>query len=377
MKRLCATLCVLWFTLFSSFFTVKADNITVSASSAVLMDAVTGEVLFAKDADTPRAMASTTKLMTALIAAENGDWSQTVEVTAPMVAVEGTSLGLRAGDTLTLWDAVCGMLLSSGNDAANAVALTMAPTPADFAVMMNAKAADLGMVHTTFVTPSGLDAKEHLSTARDMALLGAAVLQDPVLANICKQKSAPITISGRKITVTNHNRLLSLYPDAVGLKTGFTKKAGRCLVSAASRDGLTLVAVTLNAPDDWDDHIRLFDYGFSTWCSLTFPTVDLPPLPLVGGVTSEVALQYEEPIPMTVLSEQAGELTAVVHLPRFAFAPIDAETAVGKIEYRLHGECVCICPIQTADAVAALPPKSHGVRFWQCFYLLWEGLFIC
>lgn len=377
MKRLLVTIGVLCFTCSTLCFPVKADGITLSASSAVLLDAATGEVLFAKDADTPRAMASTTKLMTALVAAEQGDWSQTVEVTAEMVAVEGSSLGLRAGDTLTLWDAVCGMLLSSGNDAANAVALTLAPTLAEFAARMNAKAADLGMVHTTFVTPSGLDAEEHLSTARDMAMLGAAVLRDPVLANICKQKSAPISISGRKVTVTNHNRLLSLYPDAVGLKTGFTKKAGRCLVSAASRDGLTLVAVTLHAPDDWDDHIRLFEHGFSTWRALVFPSVTVSSLPLVGGVESKITLQCENPLPMTVLTEQYDEVTAVVHLPPFVFAPIEAGTAVGKVEYRLSGQYLQSCRILAKNSVATVPPETMEVRFWKCVQLLLRGLFIC
>ncbi|MBE6767453.1 MAG: D-alanyl-D-alanine carboxypeptidase [Ruminococcaceae bacterium] len=377
MKRLLATVSVLILSCGVAHFSVKADNITVSASSAVLMDAATGEVLFAKDADTPRAMASTTKLMTALLAAEYGDWSETVDVTAEMVAVEGSSLGLRAGDTLTLWDVVCGMLLSSGNDAANAVALTLAPTLVDFAAMMNEKAAQLGMTNTTFVTPSGLDAERHLSTARDMATLGVAVLQDPVLANICKQKSAPISIGGRKVTVTNHNRLLSLYPDAIGMKTGFTKKAGRCLVSAASRDGLTLVAVTLNAPDDWDDHIRLFDYGFSTWRALSFPSVETERLPIVGGVTSETTLQYETPLPMTVLREDAGEITATVHLPPFVFAPVEAGAVVGRVEYRLNGKCVQTCRVRTVNAVAAVPLKSKGVHFWRYVRQLWNGLFVC
>lgn len=375
MKRLLSVWCVLLCLCEMAALTVKADDITVSAKSAVLMDAITGEVLFAKDADTPRAMASTTKLMTALIAAESGDWSRTVEVTAEMVAVEGSSLGLRAGDRLTLWDAVCGMLLRSGNDAANAVALTMAPTLTDFAAMMNAKAAELGMTSTTFVTPSGLDAEQHLSTARDMALLGCAVLRDPALVAITKHKSAPISIDGRKMTVTNHNRLLTLYPDAIGLKTGFTKKAGRCLVSAAERDGLALVAVTLSAPNDWEDHIRLLEFGFSSRCALSFPTVEVAPLSIVGGVSSEVTLQVNSPSPLSVPAEQAGEVTATVCLPPFVFAPVEAGAVVGRVEYRLEDEMIQVCDIRTVDTVTALPLKNKRVRFWQYARLLFEGLF--
>ncbi len=375
MKTTFAAILVSAFLCVTLYFPVKADDITVSAQSAVLLDVATGTVLYSKNADTPRAMASTTKLMTALVAAENGDWSQTITVTAEMVAVEGSSLGLRAGDTLTLCDAVCGMLLSSGNDAANAVALSLAPTLPDFAAMMNEKATALGMKDTSFVTPSGLDAEQHLSTAYDMALLGAAVLQEPVLANICKQKSAPITINEREITVKNHNRLLSLYSDSVGLKTGYTKKAGRCLVSAAVRDGLVLVAVTLNAPNDWEDHVGLYDYGFAGWRSLVFPRVELTPLPVVGGVASEVALQVDPPSPLTVPASEAGEVTAVIHLPPFVFASTSCGDVVGRVEYRCGENVIQTCYIRAAATVAARPSKDAEPHFWRYVCLLWNGLF--
>ncbi len=377
MKRI-GLLCVAFAYLFLALsLPVKADGITVSAQSAVLLDVETGEVLFEKNADTLRAMASTTKLMTALVAAEYGDWSQKITVGAEAVAVEGSSLGLRVGDTLTLRDAVCGMLLCSGNDAANAVALALAPTLTDFADKMNQKAKVLGMTRTTFVTPSGLDAPQHLSTARDMALLGSAVLQEPTLAEICRQKSAPILIGGRRVTVSNHNRLLSLYPYAVGLKTGFTKKAGRCLVSAAVRDGRRLVAVTLQAPNDWDDHTRLFEYGFTEWQAAAFPTVKLPRLKVSNGVLSETPLRQIEPKQMLFPASQTQEITAVIHLPPFMLAPIAEGTVVGRVDYRVNGTVLQSCEIQAAQAVAVLPPPSA----WRCFGMyiqrLWQGLFVC
>lgn len=353
--------------------TVKAETVTVSARSAILMEVSTGEVLFEKDADTKRPMASTTKLMTALLAAAE-DWEQTVCFTADMIA-EGSSLGLRVGDTLSLRDAVCAMLLCSGNDAANAVALTVADSYADFAAAMNEKAQSLGMHSTTFVTPSGLDADEHESTARDMARLGAAVLQDPVLAAMCKQKQASVTVNGRAVTVTNHNRLLSLYADAVGLKTGFTKKAGRCLVSAATRDGVTLVAVTLHAPDDWDDHTALFEYGFAQRKAVAYPKVALPSLPLVGGVERGVALRYAPPADRIVSTATEEEITAVLHLPPFAFAPIKEGEVIGWVEYRSGGESLLRCPVLAGDAVEARPIKNKKERFRQYVRLLWIGFF--
>ncbi len=355
-------------------FSVKADAITVSAGSAILIEATTGEVLFEKQADVKRPMASTTKLMTALLAAECGDWNKTVCFNADMIA-EGSSLGLKVGDTLSLRDAVCAMLLCSGNDAANAVALTLAPSYAEFAVTMNKKAQQLGMANTSFVTPSGLDAEGHMSTARDMALLGTAVLRDPVLAGMCKAKSAAVTIGDRTVSVKNHNRLLSLYADAVGLKTGFTKKAGRCLVSSAVRNGVTLVAVTLNAPDDWDDHVALFEYGFSQRKAIPYPTATLPTLPLVGGVESGVALQYDMPTNRIVPFTTEEEITAAVYLPPFLFAPIKAGEVVGSVEYRCNGEVLLCCPIAVSQTVQARPTKGDKERFWCYVRLLWAGLF--
>lgn len=356
------------------FYSVKAESITVSASSAVLLELSNNEVLFEKQADEKRPMASTTKLMTALLAAEYGEWEQTVCFSSDMIA-EGSSLGLRVGDTLSLRDAVCAMLLCSGNDAANAVALTCAPSYEAFAARMNEKAAELGMKNTSFVTPSGLDAEGHVSTARDMALLGAAVLQEPTLAAMCKATSAVVKVSDRRVTVTNHNRLLSLYPDAVGLKTGFTKKAGRCLVSAAVRDGVTLVAVTLHAPDDWDDHAALFDYGFAQRKAVSYPATELPALPLVGGAEREVPLQFELPDDRVVPTQSEETMEVTVRLPRFLFAPLKEGEVVGTVEYRCNGVVLLQCPITVSEEIQARPLRGKNERFWLYICLLWAGLF--
>ncbi len=355
-------------------FAVKAENVTVSASSAILLEVSNGEVLFEKQADEKRPMASTTKLMTALLAAEYGEWEQTVCFSSDMMA-EGSSLGLHVGDTLSLRDAVCAMLLCSGNDAANAVALACAPSFEAFAARMNEKAEELGMKNTSFVTPSGLDAEGHMSTARDMALLGAAVLQEPTLAAMCKAKSAVVKVSDRRVTVTNHNRLLSLYPDAVGLKTGFTKKAGRCLVSAAVRDGVTLVAVTLHAPDDWDDHTALFEYGFSQRKAVSYPTTEIPGLPVVGGVERDVALQFDSPDDRIVPINDEETVEVTVHLPRFLFAPVKEGEVVGCVEYRCNGAVLLQCPITVGENIHARPLRGTNERFWLYTCLLWAGLF--
>lgn len=231
-----------------------ADN---SASSAIVMDADTNIVLYEKNAYENRSMASTTKIMTALLAVESGKLKNTVKVTDEMVAVEGSALGIKGGDTITLYDLIVGMMLTSGNDSANAVACFISGSVEQFAVLMNERAKQIGMDNTVFVTPSGLDEGDHHSNAYDMALLASEAVKNETFCEICSLKSADIVISGNKITVYNHNKLLAMDDSFFGVKTGFTKKAGRCLVSSKEYNGNKLVCVTLNAPDDWNDHKAL------------------------------------------------------------------------------------------------------------------------
>ncbi|MCD7796687.1 MAG: hypothetical protein LUG95_03475 [Clostridiales bacterium] len=172
--------------------------------------------------------------------------------------LRGSSLGLKDGDTLTLYDLTVGMMLTSGNDSANAVATALAGSIENFAVMMNDRAEDIGMKNTYFVTPSGLDKSNHHSTAHDMALLTAQAVKSDIFCEIVSSKSANITISGEEVTVYNHNRLLSMDDNIFGVKTGYTEKAGRCLVSAENYNGNVLICVTPSCPNDWEDHLALY-----------------------------------------------------------------------------------------------------------------------
>ena len=255
------TALILLFTaLFASFPAVahaEEKLPSVSAKSAILINADTGAVLYAKNEKERLPMASTTKIMTALIALETAALDdRCVTITDEMVRVEGSSMGLQAGDQLSLTSLAAGMLVVSGNDAANSVAIAISGSKEDFAEKMNRRAKDIGMNDTHFVTPSGLDDEAHYSTAYDMALLATIALANPDFAEIVKEKkyTIPYISPEQSRRFSNHNRLLSMYEGCIGVKTGFTKKSGRCLVSAAERDGIRLVAVTLNAPDDWNDH---------------------------------------------------------------------------------------------------------------------------
>lgn len=353
----------------------RAAGPEVSAQSAVVLTADTGTVLFEKDGRIPRPVASTTKIMTALLALEaaqeQGD--PLVDITQEMVAVEGSSMGLQAGDSISLTGLAAGMLLASGNDAANATALYLDGSLESFAARMNQRAAALGMEDTHFVTPSGLDGEDaqglgHLSTAYDMALLARAALEDQAFRQLCSSPSLAVEFAEpvKRVTYTNHNKLLTQYQGCVGVKTGFTKEAGRCLVSAAERDGALLIAVTLNAPNDWEDHAALLDYGFSQVEPYQLAGGDVRlTVPVVGSPVEVVSLRGSNGGEVTLPLGQGAQVERVVRVPKFLYAPVEAGEQVGEICWYLEGQLLGSAPL-TAAGAAPLQEKAPS---------LWERLF--
>lgn len=353
----------------------RAAGPEVSAQSAVVLTADTGTVLFEKDGHTPRPVASTTKIMTALLALEaaqeQGD--PLVDITQEMVAVEGSSMGLQAGDSISLTGLAAGMLLASGNDAANAAALYLDGSLESFAARMNQRAAALGMEDTHFVTPSGLDGEDaqglgHLSTAYDMALLARAALEDQAFRQLCSSPSLAVEFAEpvKRVTYTNHNKLLTQYQGCVGVKTGFTKEAGRCLVSAAERDGALLIAVTLNAPNDWQDHTALLDYGFSQVEPYQLAGGDVRlTVPVVGSPVEVMSLRGSNGGEVTLPLGQGAQVERVVRIPKFLYAPVEAGEQVGEICWYLEGQLLGSAPL-TAAGAAPLQEKAPS---------LWERLF--
>lgn len=334
---------------------------SVSAGSAVLIDGLSGKVLYEKNAYETMPMASTTKIMTTLLAIESGDLEREITTTKEMVTVEGSSMGLVEGDTVSLKALCYGMLLCSGNDAANTTALALAGSLPDFARKMNEKADALGLQQTNFVTPSGLDAEGHYSTAYDMALLGRAAMKNETFAAMAASRTARVSFGNPPYerTLYGHNKLLSMYADAVGIKTGFTKKSGRCLVSAAKRGGALLVAVTLSAPDDWNDHIKLFDYGFSLYSEQTLDTdTEEVRLPVTGGEANAVGVLCEE-VRVSLLPGQAERVERTLLLPPFTYAPIGFGESMGQAVFTLDGEEVARAKLVAAWDVAQAAPQPE------------------
>lgn len=327
----------------------------VSAKSAVLIEADTRRVLYEVNAYERLPMASTTKIMSALLALEHPAQQKEFVVNASAIHVEGSSMGLREGDTATMYALACGMLLSSGNDAANAAAVAMCGSIPGFVLRMNERAQQLGLADTRFANPSGLDAEGHYSTAYDMARLGAAALENEAFFDICSQSSMKVRYGNPPYDrrLSNHNRLLDSYEDCIGVKTGFTSGARRCLVSAAERDGVRLICVTLDDPDDWRDHAALFDYGFATYKSVALNT-DLggAMVPVAGGTQTRLAVTAPSQTTAVVSEKELKNLRRRALTPPILFAPIRKGQQVGTLAYSADGVTVKTLPLLAAQDIA-------------------------
>ena len=336
-------------------FSVRAgaETPSVSAVSAVLIEAETGTVLYEKNAHERRAMASTTKIMTALLTIEAGDLDSEFTVDSYAIMIEGTSMGLKEGDRVSRRDLLYGILLPSGNDAANAVAVSVSGSIGAFVEKMNEKAEELGLADTHFVTPSGLDADGHYTTASDLAALTAYAMKNETFREIvsCSSKEVEFGNPPYARTLYNSNKMLTRYEGACGVKTGFTDNARRCLVSAAERDGVMLIAVTLNAGDDWNDHTKMLDYGFTQVKSYPMETGCSSTVAVAG--TGERVGVYAQDASLALKPEQRVKLTRRVLLPRMVYGGVEKGQQLGCIEFLLDGEVVKTVPLCAEKTVAA------------------------
>lgn len=358
----------------------------ISAKAYALVEQSTGRVLLSGNGELRLPMASTTKIMTALLAVESGKLDESYTVPAEALKVEGSSMGLVPDERITLRELVYGLMLESGNDAANAIAFMLGGSTERFAAMMNDRAHRLGLDNTHFTNPSGLYNADHYTTAIDLAHLAAYAMKDPEFAKIVGTKSVAITYNGIKNgrTLVNHNRLLRDYAGALGVKTGFTKKSGRCLVSCAARDGVELVAVTLGDPDDWKDHAELLDSGFKLLKStpLYFPAQHFS-ADVVGGVKDKVEAVCDGDATASLEPGDRARLKLVVELERFYYAPIEKGDTLGRVVYSLDGSTVATVDIKAAESVNAqyMPPadsKPHTgffSRLWQSIAGFFSRLF--
>ena len=359
-SRLCLLSLFLSLILFiAPIFAPSVAATSVSGECACLYLPQNNTFIFEKNADRRHPMASTTKIMTALIVLEQAAPDEVVTVSPRAAGIEGSSVYLQAGDQFTVEDLLYALLLASANDAATALAIHVAGDEEAFAARMNEKADELSLSDTHFTNPHGLYNEEHYTTAKELAKITAAALENEAFARIVSTKSKVIcSVDGETVrTLSNHNKLLRAYEDCVGVKTGFTKNSGRCLVSAAERDGMLLIAVTLDAPDDWRDHATMLDLGFSLYDGYSVADGISFDIPVVGGISNSVALSPKNSVTVVLpKGTPAPELTLEIN--HFAVAPVRRGQVLGMAYYTQNSKTVAAVPLLAEESVAAVPQKQ-------------------
>ncbi len=342
------------------FFPVRVQ--ALSAKRAILMDAATGRVLYERNADDRSLIASTTKIMTALVICEQCNVLDRVRIPKEAVGIEGSSMYLKEGEILTVQELLYGLMLQSGNDAAVALAIYCGGTVEGFAGLMNDKAHKLGLSDTHFENPNGLDSPHHYSTARDLAVLSAYAMENPIFAKTVSTK----TVRAGERTLRNHNKLLWRLEGADGVKTGFTKAAGRILVSSAVRQDRRLVAVTINAPNDWQDHCDLMEIGFRDYSvrKLLSKGSVVGRVEIAGGESGGVSLIADDDCYYAMAE---GEQHKTVYTgPGFVYAPVVKGASAGSVHICLGEKTIGVVPVVYGDTVEQTQIKKESI--WKILF---------
>ncbi|MBR2214523.1 MAG: D-alanyl-D-alanine carboxypeptidase [Selenomonadaceae bacterium] len=339
----------------------------LTARSAILMDAATGQIIYARDAKSRRYPASTTKMMTLIVALEKGNVEDYVTVSRRAAGLEGSTLWLEPGDRMRLGDLLYGIMMMSGNDATVAIAEHIAGSEKAFVALMNEKAAAIGANNTHFVNPHGLPHEAHYTTAYDLAQIAAYGYQNPLFAEIVgKREQYFAWIKDPAHKWRNENQMLWLYEGVNGVKTGYTDLAGRCLVTGAKQKGVQLIAVVLDATYMWNDSIALLDYGFSKVKLKEFVArgKDMGKVPVRFGRQISVPVKAEQGIALPVIKGEEEKLRQVTELPPSVEAPIQVGDTLGAIKVFCQDR-----EVARADLVA-----TQSVERQSFFWTLWEWI---
>lgn len=339
----------------------------ISAKASIIIEAQSGKVIAGKNEYEKLPMASTTKIMTTLLLIESGGLDEEFKVDNNAIMVEGSSMGLCQDDIVTKRALCYGMMLPSGNDAANETAVLLGGSAEKFADMMNEKAEQLGLEDTHFVTPSGLHDDKHYSTAYDMAKLTREALKNETFREICGTSSIKLKFGNPPYErwLVNTNKLLALYDGCIGVKTGFTDEAGRCLISAAEKDGVTLICVTLNASNDWNDHIKMYDYGFSVTESRS-ADFDFSGLyvDVAGGDTDRIKVAPADVPKYTIVNGEVPKMSYKVNLDKFIYAPVSRGRKAGTIEFYSGDDLIMTTELAAENGCGAII-KEYKPKWYE------------
>jgi len=345
----------------------SAEEVGTSAKACVIIDEASGRVLLSHNAETTLPMASTTKVMTALLALENGDLDAPVTCSRNAFGVPGTSIYLAEGETLTLREMLYGLMMASGNDAATAIAEHIGGTVEDFCRMMTARAAELGCKNTVFLTPHGLPCEGHYTTAHDLALIAREAMTHPEFREIVGTSRATIPWEGREYdrVLNNKNKLLTTYEGATGIKTGYTKKAGRCLVFGAEREGMRIIGVVLNCSDWFNEAARLMDRAFERYEAVTMlhadESVGSIPVAHADGASVEAILTAD----LTGVMPKGTLPQVEIDLPDALDAPIQAGQIIGTARLTAGGVVIAETPLVASTDVARDDFPARWLMYWR------------
>lgn len=329
----------------------------VNAGGACVMEVNTGRILYSCKSDSKLPMASTTKVMTALIALENTELDEEFIVDARAVGVEGSSIYLKKGETVKMQDLLYGLMLMSGNDAAEAIAYKVAGSLENFAGLMNEKAKELGAANTNFVNPHGLHDENHYTTAADLCKIASEALKNPQFKKIVSTKKYTMegidngTIKGETRYFSNKNKMLTQYEGANGVKTGYTKAAGRCLVTSAERDGMQIVSVVLNCPEMWKVSAEIMDYAFSEYkyTEVVKAYNYYADIPVEKGKNQTVKVCSIEPVYYPLKEDEHYSVKLEVNIADKFSAPVYKNYKAGEVKVYFDGECIAERDIITID----------------------------
>ncbi len=374
MKRI--VLVILTFlVVFASF---ECDALGVSASSGIVMEFLTGEVIWEKDAYRRRPMASTTKIMTAICAIENSRLDDVVQVHPKAVGVEGSSMYLGYGETTTMESLLYGLMLASGNDAAIAIAMHVSGSVEGFSALMNSTASKIGVKDTNFTNPNGLDNKDHYTTAYDLALITRYAYGIPEFVRIVSTVDKKVPWQGRDYDriLHNHNKLLQMYSGCDGVKTGFTKKSGRCLVSGAVRNGIRVIAVTLNAPDDWNDHTAMLNYAFGNIAGREVVSSGqyLAGVMAINGDSAIVKAVAEQSFVLPVINGATSDIRLEYNVKKSVEAPVKFGDDMGYVDIYFNGNPVGKVKAISNTVCTRVEPRTvfkSLIKIFKSYFLMY------
>lgn len=338
----------------------------VSARSCALYEPESETFIYKKDFNARLPMASTTKIMTALVVTENLAPDELIEIDERAIGTDGSSIYLQKGEIMSVKDLLYALMLASANDAAEALAYHISGSIEDFSSLMNEKAASLGATDTCFKNPHGLDSEGHFTTAHDLAIISAFALNNEYIKEISSTYKQTIYSNLKERIVVNHNKLLKMIDGCIGLKTGYTQLSGRSLVSACEKDGLRLIGVTIDAPDDWQDHKALFDYGFSRiHAKILLGKGEFKrKIPLINSDIGYITVENDERIKI-IYEDTMPKIERQVYLPHYLVAPITNGETVGKIIYIVDDKIIGEIPLIAKEEAKEIKKKNFFDRIFS------------